>query len=67
MFESAKFGDRFRTSDGRLAIYGAPYVDVDGYHWLFFEIENGVAYDYFDNNGVVNSVSVTEFSIVGRW
>jgi hypothetical protein len=61
IFENAKFGDKFRTRDGRRAIYG---FTVDERHILI--VEDFSAVFRFDDSGVSNYPN-DKIDIVGKW
>lgn len=76
IFENAKFGDKFKTRDGRLAIYNySPSCLIRGekYHDIIIEGE-GMSYHFLDkNNGMINTQEkedvdyTTCIDIVSRW
>lgn len=62
MFENAKFGDKFRTRDGRMAIYNGRRIDD---HWLIVERHpfNTIR---FNSKGMFSRI-ITPIDIVGKW
>lgn len=61
IFEGAKFGDRFKTRNGRMAIYGFP---EDERHVLI--VENFGAVFRYKDNGVSNYPN-DKIDIIGKW
>lgn len=70
IFENAKFGDKFKTRDGRMAIYHK--CIWNDCHLLLLEAEDNVL-DYFGNGNVVYEFSEKvkrqdqDDDIVSRW
>lgn len=62
IFENAKFGDKFKTMDGRLAIYAG--IAVDNLHYLIPE-NSTFTYGYNDD-GTLSSKVDTSFNIVSK-
>lgn len=67
LFASAKFGDKFKTRDGRMAIYiGRDHVDDLFPMVLWVELEN--KYFKFQEDGSVSlSLPDRPIDIVSRW
>ena len=73
LFENAKFGDKFRTRDGRMAIYN--YHSIRGWHDIIIE-GKGRSYHFADHcNGIIRLPQNPDpdidychpIDIVGKW
>lgn len=65
LFDNAKFGDKFKTRDGKLAIYDRCTAwSVDKPHILLVE-DYGIS--SYSENGSYNSGEEFQFDIVSRW
>lgn len=65
IFENAKFGDKFRTRDGRMALYISGGLNL---HILYVEGEDEP--DDFDRHGLFYysyGGKLTSFDIIGKW
>lgn len=62
IFEHAKFGDKFKTRDGRIAIYARKAVD--GFHYL---VPEGSSFTYgYNDDGILSSKVDACFDIVSK-
>lgn len=72
IFENAKFGDKFVTREGKMAIYVAKHEDRGYYSGVSTEIshtyalENRCTVHWCNDNGI-NLSFIEDFDIVGRW
>ena len=56
IFDEAKFGDKFKTRDGRIAIFYSVCEEDDGYNFIIEPSENsvetiGIDFHFVDKNG----------------
>lgn len=65
IFSNTKFGDKFRTRDGRMALYISEELGV---HFLYVEGEDEL--DEFDHHGLFYDSyggKLTSFDIIDKW
>lgn len=67
IFENAKFGDKFKARNGRMAIYLKYWEYEESPHDLIVDDE-GFPFEYScTENGFFNADSESPYDIVSRW
>lgn len=64
IFENAKFGDRFRTRDGQMVIYGKRSIFREELHWI--HSKDNHTYRVYDD-GYVSKDKEDDLDIVSLW
>lgn len=67
IFENAKFGDKFKTRDGRMTIYLKYWEFGDFPYDLIIDDEWGPLESSCMSNGFFNADSESPYDIVSRW
>ena len=64
IFENAKFGDKFRTRDGRMVLFNSPTSFYKGWYWM---IAQGSGTCRYFEDGLLNIGEENSLDIVGKW
>lgn len=66
IFDNAKFGDRFKTRDGRMAVYRVSSQTIGGEDAHFLIVDKSITECAFSDNGL-NIGHNHDLDIVSRW
>lgn len=70
IFENAKFGDKFRTRDGRMALFISPTDFYEDYKAYELEVQYEGLLEYIEDGRKVMECGVyghKELDIIGKW
>ena len=65
IFENAKFGDKFRTRDGKMVLYDQPTTFYKGWYWMVIQ-DRGTC-RYFEDGHILISGEESPLDIIGKW